>query len=159
MPIRFRCVYCNQLLGISRRKAGTVVRCTTCGGQLIVPDPNDPVTTEPAGTRDHEAVAAPPPAKAEAGSLLEQSDFDAILEPQGAAPPSAAVASRPATPSAVKSRRSAAVQASASAPPTLADGSPALVLSRQWVTIGSVLLVLCLGLSFACGLLLGLSLR
>ena len=28
MPVRFRCVYCNQLLGISSRKAGTVVRCT-----------------------------------------------------------------------------------------------------------------------------------
>ena len=38
MPIRFRCVYCNQLLGIARRKAGTIVRCTSCQGQLIVPD-------------------------------------------------------------------------------------------------------------------------
>src|SRR5947209_460375 len=27
MPIRFRCAYCNQLMGIARRKAGTVVRC------------------------------------------------------------------------------------------------------------------------------------
>ena len=37
MPIRFRCAYCNQLLGIARRKAGTVVRCPTCSGQVIVP--------------------------------------------------------------------------------------------------------------------------
>jgi DNA-directed RNA polymerase subunit RPC12/RpoP len=37
MPIRFRCAYCNQLLGISRRKAGTVVRCPTCAGQVVVP--------------------------------------------------------------------------------------------------------------------------
>jgi hypothetical protein len=39
MPIRFRCAYCNQLMGIARRKAGTVVRCPTCAGQVIVPDP------------------------------------------------------------------------------------------------------------------------
>src|SRR5438270_411363 len=38
MPIKFRCVYCNQLLGIARRKAGKIVACTNCGGQLIVPD-------------------------------------------------------------------------------------------------------------------------
>ena len=25
MPIRFRCAYCNQLMAIARRKAGTVV--------------------------------------------------------------------------------------------------------------------------------------
>lgn len=37
MPIRFRCAYCNQLLGISRRKAGTVIRCPTCTGQVVVP--------------------------------------------------------------------------------------------------------------------------
>jgi DNA-directed RNA polymerase subunit RPC12/RpoP len=39
MPIRFRCVYCNQLLGIARRKAGTVVNCPHCGERLIVPTP------------------------------------------------------------------------------------------------------------------------
>ena len=33
MPIRFRCAYCNQLMGIAHRKAGSVVRCPTCGGQ------------------------------------------------------------------------------------------------------------------------------
>ena len=38
MPVRFRCSYCNQLLGIARRKVGTVVRCPTCAGQVVVPD-------------------------------------------------------------------------------------------------------------------------
>ena len=37
MPIRFRCAYCNQLMGIGRRKAGTVVRCPRCAGEVIVP--------------------------------------------------------------------------------------------------------------------------
>src|SRR5207253_599174 len=39
MPIRFRCAYCNQLMGIARRKAGTVVRCPKCAGQVVVPHP------------------------------------------------------------------------------------------------------------------------
>src|ERR671936_272529 len=41
MPIRFRCAYCNQLLGIARRKAGQVVRCPTCAGQVVVPTPEE----------------------------------------------------------------------------------------------------------------------
>jgi DNA-directed RNA polymerase subunit RPC12/RpoP len=39
MPIKFRCAYCNQLMGIARRKAGTVVNCPNCNGQVVVPDP------------------------------------------------------------------------------------------------------------------------
>jgi DNA-directed RNA polymerase subunit RPC12/RpoP len=71
MPIRFRCVYCNQLLGISRRKAGTVVRCTNCEGQIIVPD---------------EPVEAKVPARADAGrsgtgNLFEQDNIDDVLRP------------------------------------------------------------------------------
>jgi hypothetical protein len=42
MPIRFRCAYCNQLMGIARRKAGTVVRCPKCAGEIIVPVPEGP---------------------------------------------------------------------------------------------------------------------
>jgi len=41
MPIRFRCAYCSQLLSIATRKAGTVVRCPTCAGQVIVPGLED----------------------------------------------------------------------------------------------------------------------
>jgi hypothetical protein len=37
MPIRFRCKYCNQLIGIARRKAGSDVSCPTCHGRLQVP--------------------------------------------------------------------------------------------------------------------------
>jgi hypothetical protein len=37
MPIRFRCAYCNQLMGIGRRKAGTIIRCPRCAGEVIVP--------------------------------------------------------------------------------------------------------------------------
>jgi len=37
MPIRFRCAYCNQLLSIATRKAGTVIKCPTCAGKVVVP--------------------------------------------------------------------------------------------------------------------------
>jgi hypothetical protein len=40
MPIRFRCAYCNQLMGIAKRKAGQVVTCPKCGGQVVVPTPD-----------------------------------------------------------------------------------------------------------------------
>jgi hypothetical protein len=42
MPIRFRCAYCNQLMGIARRKSGTVVRCPKCAGEVIVPTVQEP---------------------------------------------------------------------------------------------------------------------
>src|SRR5262245_17104966 len=39
MPIRFRCAYCSQLMGIAKRKAGTIVKCPKCAGEIIVPTP------------------------------------------------------------------------------------------------------------------------
>jgi DNA-directed RNA polymerase subunit RPC12/RpoP len=65
MPIRFRCVYCNQLLGIARRKAGSVVRCTNCDGQIVVPQP---------------AIAAAKPARPPT-NLFEDGDIDELLRP------------------------------------------------------------------------------
>jgi DNA-directed RNA polymerase subunit RPC12/RpoP len=65
MPIRFRCAYCNQLLGISRRKAGTVVRCPTCAGQVVVPNVE---TMEPSnGAGNSEPL------------VFERNDFDELL--------------------------------------------------------------------------------
>jgi len=37
MPIKFRCQHCDQLMGISRSKAGDVVDCPTCGLSVRVP--------------------------------------------------------------------------------------------------------------------------
>jgi hypothetical protein len=50
MPIRFRCAYCNQLMGIATRKAGQVVKCPKCAGEIIVPVPDgmEPAAPEPA---------------------------------------------------------------------------------------------------------------
>jgi DNA-directed RNA polymerase subunit RPC12/RpoP len=72
MPIKFRCAYCNQLMGIARRKAGTVVTCPACKGQIIVP-PN--VSAEPAA-----APRSPPdPVQMPKMNVFEGQDFDAAL--------------------------------------------------------------------------------
>jgi phage FluMu protein Com len=41
MPIRFRCSYCNRLLGIATRKAGTQTTCPHCGNAITVPIPHE----------------------------------------------------------------------------------------------------------------------
>lgn len=41
MPIRFRCSYCNRLLGIATRKAGTETTCPHCGYAITVPVPQE----------------------------------------------------------------------------------------------------------------------
>jgi phage FluMu protein Com len=41
MPIRFRCSYCNRLLGIATRKAGMQTTCPHCGNSITVPIPNE----------------------------------------------------------------------------------------------------------------------
>src|SRR5256714_9996645 len=78
MPIRFRCAYCNQLMGIARRKAGTVVRCPTCSGQVVVPKPEGPPEPEP----EDRSPQPPPPEPAQ--DLFERSDFGAELFAGGA---------------------------------------------------------------------------
>jgi hypothetical protein len=169
MPIRFRCVYCNQLLGISRRKAGTIVRCTTCEGQLIVPDPSDPATEAAGPPGDapappssaeqvpHTEAASPP--QAAGGGVFEDSGFDAFLEPLSAGNGGPAVASPPA-PSAKRSGASSG-RATAPAPTVIPapNADPALTLSRRGLTVAVLVAVLGVGLSFAAGLWLGLSLR
>lgn len=80
MPIRFRCVYCDKLLGIARRKAGAVVNCPHCSEKLIVPTPDaadNEGTEEAKGTADERALentAGP--------QLFERSDFDQLLQPE-----------------------------------------------------------------------------
>ena len=79
MPIRFRCVYCDKLLGIARRKAGAVVSCPHCGEKLIVPTP-EPESAAP----DHDPLVDDAPANENeedrellAAGLFERSDFEA----------------------------------------------------------------------------------
>jgi hypothetical protein len=79
MPIRFRCAYCNQLMGIARRKAGSVVRCPSCASQVTVPlQENDEADEPPARRRKEKDAAAP---------IFERSDFDEIFAPAPAPAP------------------------------------------------------------------------
>ena len=39
VPVKFRCYRCNQLLGVSRSKVGSVVHCPKCAADLVVPEP------------------------------------------------------------------------------------------------------------------------
>jgi DNA-directed RNA polymerase subunit RPC12/RpoP len=73
MPIRFRCAYCSQLMSIARRKAGLVVRCPKCAGEIIVPSPDATAPVNPA--------------------VFEAENFDVQLETAGEpnAPPSTMV--------------------------------------------------------------------
>jgi phage FluMu protein Com len=43
--LRFRCYQCNQLLGVSSRKAGTVISCPRCAAELKVPRPEEQTVT------------------------------------------------------------------------------------------------------------------
>jgi hypothetical protein len=67
MPIRFRCPFCNQRLGIGSRKAGTVVSCPTCHGQVTVPPAEGP----PAGASPQRSAPA----------AFERSDFEELFRP------------------------------------------------------------------------------
>jgi hypothetical protein len=82
MPIRFRCAYCNQLMGIARRKAGTVVRCPKCAGQVVVPIPESGE-----GDGPEQAPQPAPGAQAADGGLFEQSDFEKVFDHGPAAGP------------------------------------------------------------------------
>ncbi len=156
MPIRFRCVYCNQLLGISRRKAGKVVQCTTCKGQLIVPDPNE-AATDPSPPQDDSGSGEPQPQTEMAGgNFFEKNDFEALFEPYRK-PRSSAVASAPAP--AAQRERSGDGNLLVAPPAAGEESPPALVLTRARLTVVSVLLVVALGLTFGVGLVVGMNLR
>jgi phage FluMu protein Com len=56
MPIRFRCSYCNRLLGIATRKAGMETTCPHCGYTITVPVPHEEGHTERMNLDDVEAA-------------------------------------------------------------------------------------------------------
>ncbi len=150
MPIRFRCAYCNQLMGIARRKAGTVVRCPKCAGQVIVPAPvPELVPAEPAG--------APGPA------LFEESDFDQLFEaspplvpspPVQPLPPVVNPLPRPAAPPPPLAGAGFDVQP-VNLSPAANYQTPGIFLTPVKLTILCVAVVVLLGLSFFLGLLVG----
>jgi phage FluMu protein Com len=162
MPIRFRCVYCDKLLGIAKRKAGAVVNCPQCGQPLIVPTPEP----EPEATAAASQPAAPPAAP---GKLFEQDDFDVLLEPDAtyrtpdppppakrpkAHPPPA----NPLPPRPFPVERSlppASPAFPAAPPPTSRAPGGGIVLSTGMLILALVAVLILMGLAFGGGILVG----
>lgn len=74
MPIQFRCGACQQLLGIAKRKSGSVVDCPTCRTKTLVP----------ALSSDNEMTAPSiPPIRVQskqAVSIFDKVDVDKLLQ-------------------------------------------------------------------------------
>jgi hypothetical protein len=158
MPIRFRCNSCNQLLGIAHRKAGSRVRCPTCSGQVVVPDPDE--------ARAPEHAAAP---------LFERSDFDEVFNPGQPRPESrnpkdkvVTAASLPdlAFPSPPPlTRPHAAPEYDAErivvppAPAELPPAPPGIFLSPVKATLLTIAVIVALGVAFTAGFFVGFLMR
>lgn len=149
MPIRFRCAYCNQLLGIARRKAGTVVRCPTCAGEVVVPRVEE---GERAGER---------PAR----GFFEENEFEKLFgdepQPQPAEPgpppedrghPPTGAWGTHADPEIEVERVDLPRGGIPGGPPVSAPG---ILLSPVMATVLTVLVVLALLIAFGLGLLIG----
>jgi len=89
MPIHFRCAHCEKLLGIARRKAGSIVNCPQCEQPLIVPTPEpgeaDPPADPDASThhsdmRTSRGEGEGKPKKAGGNKLFEADEIDRLLE-------------------------------------------------------------------------------
>ena len=147
MPVRFRCAYCNQLLGISRRKAGTIVRCPTCSGQVIVP------TVESIPAQQPAAVQQP---------VFERSDFDELLGTAAGNQPSAVEVS-PQAPMQVAPAGAWGTHAEpafdmAKLDPSTSQRSlvpPGILLSPTKATILAVVVIVLVGAAFGAGVLVG----
>jgi phage FluMu protein Com len=162
MPIRFRCQYCSQLLGIARRKAGTPVTCPTCHNQVTVP-PGDEL--DHAATASGESAASPAPAAAvlDTGApaaapqlLFEREDFDALLQPgvsmRVPVPP------LPARPPSPPSTGYDPVLMSTGHSPdssSTSSASAGFLLSPARATVLTVAMIVLLALAFGAGLLVG----
>jgi hypothetical protein len=136
MPIRFRCAYCQQLMGIGRRKVGAIVRCPRCAGEVIVPDGLD----MPAGG------AGP------FNDLLESEDFGKEL---AAEPIPLPVPHRPMAPPHIP-----APIALTDAPPRTESHDPSIVCNVQrsglfvptpMLLAAVALLIACLAVTFGLG--------
>lgn len=138
-------------MGIAQRKAGTVVRCPKCQGQVVVPIPEGfapPVPTGPTEAPPGGPAPSAPPPTAPAG-VFEESDFEKVFqEPQLLPPPDPL-----AGPAGIAAVSVPAPAATAAAPvEPLPKG---LLLTPGLLTMLCVLVMLLIGIAFFVGVLLG----
>jgi hypothetical protein len=144
MPIRFRCAYCNQLLGIARRKAGTVVRCPGCSGQVVVP------SLEEAGLAEK-----PAPKPGAAASPFEGNDIDKMLEGAAGEQPSVIQPGPGPVFASQAAGGPTAVRPTGSVGPSAMPQPGGIVLSQNKATLISVAVVIGLAVMFGLGLIVG----
>ncbi len=169
MPIRFRCPHCNQLLGIARRKSGSMVHCPTCNAHLLVPAKDEP----PAAPEEPARPLSDPVAPAAAPGLFERDDFDALLQFSVSGPieprkssagsvhaPVPATRIPPAEPivppAPLPMLPPLNVDQWPAAPRPLAPlPAPGLILSPGRATVLTVVVILLLAVAFGAGLIVG----
>lgn len=169
MPIRFRCVHCNQLLGIARRKAGTMVRCPSCATEVLVPSADNPEAVEQLTQRANEP---PEPIEDEPAPVFERSDFDEAFRPPAGevAAPSFQPVPTSAEPNVPVSSWQDGEESEINVervpvPPEVLEAvhqgaaRPGIWVSPTMATLLSVLVVVALALAFAAGLAVGLFFR
>ena len=160
MPIRFRCTSCSRLLGIARRKAGSVIRCPDCGAEVAVPNVPRPrvAARGPDQPRAERRAAAPPgngtTHSGEAMPLFERPDFESLLNPavkKATAPPP----EPPPPPAAAPARSPAELPL----PEPVISVQPydlepvGMIMTRGTLTVMAVVVVVLIGLAFAAGYL------
>jgi len=144
MPIRFRCAYCNQLLGIARRKVGTVIRCPTCAGQVVVPQSE--------GAEKRTGPVEQP--------LFERSDFgDVFNAPAAAGAGAHAAPSAPPPAGAWGTHDEPPFDVERVSPggfaPSVTSQVPGIFLSPGKATLLTVLIVVFIAVAFGLGILVG----
>jgi hypothetical protein len=167
MPIRFRCAYCNQLMGIARRKAGTVVRCPKCAGQVVVPQPESYEENQPESFRQAVSNAPGQVQSGKAGAaLFEQHDFAKAFHEGPAAGPQVLHPPALHNPPAANPRPTAenaglpeyeAVPLGPIKGVPLKGGARGVFLTSGVLAVLSALVVILMGMAFFLGLLLGRS--
>lgn len=158
MPIKFRCVHCNQKLGIAGRKAGTQVQCPTCLQMVSVPLPD----AEPVQGGQMAQMAPVAAGAAVVAPLFERSDFEDILKapkPERVATPRPMIAAPAAAPAPVWSAPLPSaydveqVPRSGESFPGMAPAG--ILLTPGRATVLAVVVVLLLGAAFGAGLVIG----
>jgi len=167
MPIRFRCVYCDKLLGIGKRKAGAVVNCPQCGQPLIVPTPEpEPHAQAAAAPSRPSPQPAPPPPAPVPDRLFERDDFDVLLEPDATfrtPDPPAQKRSRSTAPNPLPPHPFAVERSLPQAPegfPTIPQPPPrrqrgGIVISSGMLILAMIAVLGLMGLAFGGGVLVG----
>jgi len=182
-PIKFRCYRCNKLLGVSARKAGSIVNCPECKAELQIPAPEpepepaapDPKALDPAfptdiaGLRPEDIRVEPEFANLvvdpiRARPAPKPPEPVQVVEPQETPPD--VVEERPEPPAPVETfmpenAAEVVIPNIRFEPPSLAEPKPSgraaseVVLAPTVVLAWSLLVLLAIPLAFLAGLLTG----